>query len=149
MLISVDAATDLAEFLTGRRAGVAPEQVGLPAYGQRRVEGLRREEVASLAGVNVEYCKRLACGNARSTRSQEFRTWWAAHNVRYHRSATKRLRHPVIGELELAYEVMDLASDGLTVSVYSAEPGTRPEEALNLLGSWAATPQEPPTTAEH
>ena len=43
MLISVDAANDIAEFLTSRRAKVTPEQVGLPTYGPRRVEGLRRE----------------------------------------------------------------------------------------------------------
>ena len=39
-----------------------------------------------------------------STRSDEFRARWAAHNVRFHRSGTKRLRHPVVGELELTYE---------------------------------------------
>jgi helix-turn-helix protein len=60
----VDPANDIAEFLTSRRAKVTPEQVGLPAYGSRRVKGLRREEVASLAGVSVEYYKRLERGNA-------------------------------------------------------------------------------------
>jgi transcriptional regulator with XRE-family HTH domain len=292
MLMSVDAANDIAEFLSSRRARVTPEQVGLPTYGPRRVKGLRREEVASLAGVSVEYYKRLERGNASgvsdgvlealagalqlddaerahlfdlaraaspvapkrrrpapervrpvvlrilesigapaivrdsrvdylaanplgralyaplfdsieqpansarftfldpsaqefyvdwertakdlvahlrseagrnpydrclsdlvgelSTRSEEFRTWWAAHNVRYHRTGTKRLRHPVVGELELAYELMDVsANDGLTVSVYSAEPGSRSQEALDLLASWTATPQEDTTTADH
>src|SRR5213078_2157772 len=61
---SVDAAQDIAEFLTSRRERVTPEQVGLPSYGPRRVTGLRREEVASLAGVSVEYYKRLERGNA-------------------------------------------------------------------------------------
>src|SRR3954464_4018234 len=278
----VDPAKDIAEFLTSRRAKVTPEHVGLPSYGPRRVKGLRREEVASLAGVSVEYYKRLERGNAAgaseavlealaralqlddaerahlhdlaraanpvapkrrrptqrvrpvvqrivdamntpaivrnshvdylsanalgralyapvfdsreqpansarfafldpaahdfyadwertakdlvahlrseagrnpydknlsdlvgelSTRSAEFRTWWAAHNVRYHRTGTKRLRHPVVGELELSYEVLELAADsGLTVSVYSAEPGSRSQEALDLLASWTATP---------
>src|SRR4051812_6473171 len=60
----VDPADDIAEFLTSRRAKVTPEQVGLPAYGPRRVKGLRREEVASLAGVSVEYYNRLERGNA-------------------------------------------------------------------------------------
>jgi len=64
MLISVDAASDIAEFLTSRRARVTPEQVGLPTYGARRVKGLRREEVASLAGVSVEYYKRPERGSA-------------------------------------------------------------------------------------
>jgi transcriptional regulator with XRE-family HTH domain len=59
----VDAASDISEFLTSRRAKVTPEQAGLPSYGKRRVPGLRREEVASLAGVSVEYYKRLERGN--------------------------------------------------------------------------------------
>src|SRR3984957_2555256 len=60
----VDPTNDIAEFLATRRARVTPEQVGLPTYGARRVPGLRREEVASLAGVSVEYYKRLERGNA-------------------------------------------------------------------------------------
>ena len=54
---------EITEFLTSRRAGVTPEQAGLPVYGARRVPGLRREEVASLAGVSVDYYKRLERGN--------------------------------------------------------------------------------------
>jgi transcriptional regulator with XRE-family HTH domain len=291
MVMRVTAANDIAEFLTSRRARVTPEQVGLPSYGPRRVQGLRREEVASLAGVSVEYYKRLERGNASgvseavlealaralqlddaerahlfdlaraanpiaprrrrpaqqrvrpvvvrilesigspaivrnsrvdylaanplgralyaplfdsveqpansarftfldpaaqefyvdwertakdlvahlrseagrnpydrglsdlvgelSTRSPEFGTWWGAHNVRYHQTGTKRLRHPVVGELELAYEVMGLsADDGLTISVYSADPGSRSQEALDLLASWTSTLQRSPTTVD-
>lgn len=55
---------ELSEFLTTRRANVTPEQAGLPSYGRRQVPGLRREEVASLAGVSVDYYKRLERGNA-------------------------------------------------------------------------------------
>ena len=292
MLVSMNAASDIAEFLTSRRARVTPEQAGLPTWGPRRVKGLRREEVASLAGVSVEYYKRLERGNASgvsdgvlealaralqlddaerthlfdlaraanpvapkrrrptvqrvrpvvlrildsinspaiirnsrvdylaanplgralyaplfdsleqppnsarftfldpaaqefyvdwertakdlvahlrseagrnpydrglsdlvgelSTRSEEFRTWWAAHNVRYHQTGTKRLRHPVVGQLELEYEVMDVsADDGLTISVYSAEPGSRSQEALDLLASWTATPEPSATTPKN
>jgi hypothetical protein len=46
----MDTTNDIAEFLTSRRARITPEQAGLPTYGKRRVPGLRREEVASLAG---------------------------------------------------------------------------------------------------
>jgi transcriptional regulator with XRE-family HTH domain len=60
----VDAISELWRFLTSRRAKLTPGQAGLPSYGQRRVPGLRREEVASLAGVSVEYYKRLERGNA-------------------------------------------------------------------------------------
>lgn len=283
-MTSVDPSTDIGEFLTSRRAKVTPEQVGLPTYGPRRVKGLRREEVASLAGVSVDYYKRLERGSASgvsdgvlealaealrlddaerahlhdlaralnpvgpkprrqagqlkvrpvvqrivdamtnpaivrntrvdyiyanqlgralyaplfesreqpansarfvfldpaaqafypdwernakdlvahlrseagrhpydkdlsnligelSTRNPQFATWWAAHNVRYHQTGRKRLHHPIVGDLELSYEVMELAADpGLTISVYSAEPGSRSEQALDLLASWAATP---------
>lgn len=287
----VDPANDLAEFLTSRRANVTPEQAGLPTYGARRVPGLRREEVASLAGVSIDYYRRLERGNASgvsdsvlealanalqlddaershlhalakavnpvapkrrrstqqrvrptvqrivdamttpaivrnsrsdyvyantlgyalyaplfesveqpansarftfldpaaqdfyvdwekvakelvahlrseagrnpydtglsdvvgelSTRSPEFATWWAAHNVRYHQTGTKKLHHPLVGELELAYEVMDLSADsGLTVNSYTAEPGSRSQQALDLLASWASTPATPSTSPD-
>jgi transcriptional regulator with XRE-family HTH domain len=283
----VDASSELSQFLTSRRAKVTPDQAGLPAYGRRRVPGLRREEVASLAGVSVEYYKRLERGNATgasdqvlealadalrlddaerahlfdlaraaspiaprqrsrpvqqrvrppvrrildsitapatlsnmrcdylaanqlgralyaplfdsreqppnsarftfldpaaqeffldwekvakdlvaalrsvaghnpydrgltdlvgelSTRSEPFRTWWAAHNVRYHQTGTKRLHHPVVGDLELSYEAMELSADaGLRLAIFTAEPGSRSEDTLNLLASWAATPGQP------
>ena len=75
-----------------------------------------------------------------STRSEIFRTWWAAHNVRFHRTGVKRFHHPVVGDLTLAYEALDLAADeGLRISAYTAEPGSASEDALNLLASWAAT----------
>jgi hypothetical protein len=285
MFSSMSAENDIAEFLTSRRARITPQQVGIPTYGPRRVKGLRREEVASLAGVSVEYYKRLGRGNATgvpdgvlealaralqlddaecahlfdlakaasavapkrrrtvqqrlrpavarvlesitapaivrnsrvdylaanplgralyapvfdsrerpangarftfldptahafyadwertakdlvahlrseagrnpydrglsdlvgelSTRSPEFAAWWAAHNVRYHQTGTKGLNHPVVGELQLDYEVMDVsADDGLTIAIYTAEPGSRSQEALDLLGSWTTTPSE-------
>ena len=280
----MDAASELARFLSSRRAKVTPEQVGLPSYGQRRVPGLRREEVASLAGVSVDYYKRLERGNATgasdavlealadamqlddaerahlldlaraaspgptrrarrpaqqrvrpvvrqildsinapatvsnmrcdylaanqlgralyaplfesreqppnsarftfldpaaqdffidwekaakdlvatlrsmagrnpydraltdlvgelSTRSEAFRTWWAAHNVRHHQTGTKRLHHPVVGDLTLSYEVMEVAADTeLRLAIFTAERGGPSEAAVNLLGSWTATP---------
>ena len=279
----MDPATEIAEFLTTRRARVTPEQAGLPTHGRRRVPGLRREEVASLAGVSIDYYKRLERGhvsgvsesvlealaqalqldeaerahlydlaraanpvaprrrrpvqqrvrpavqrildsidtpalarNARldhvaandlgralyapmfdsreqppnsarwafldpaavdfypdwervakdlvahlrsqagsnpfdrgltdlvgelSTRSEEFRTWWAAHNVRFHQTGVKRIHHPLVGDLELTYETMELSADaGLVIAVFDAEPASRSEEALSLLASWTATP---------
>lgn len=282
----MDRTEDIAEFLASRRANVTPEQAGLHVTGKRRVPGLRREEVATLAGVSIDYYKKLERGNlsgvsdsvleavaralqfddaerahlfdlaravspaaprrrrpvanavrpavqrildgmtapaivrnsrvdylaanalgralyapvfesreqpansARFTfldpaatefftdwektardlvghlrteagrnpydrglsalvgelsmRSTDFRTWWAAHNVRFHQTGIKKLRHPVVGELELSYDVMELPADGgLTMSVYTAEPGSRSEEALNLLASWSATPAAP------
>ena len=284
----MDAKGEIREFLTSRRARITPERAGLPWYGDnRRVPGLRREEVALLAGVSVDYYTRLERGNTNgvsesvlealaralqldeaerahlfdlaraarttprrrraaaprvrpsvqrildavaapaflrngrmdllaanafgrafysqhfdsphgppnsarfifldprapafyreweqvatdavavlrseagrdpydrglsdlvgelSTRSDTFRTRWAAHNVRYHDTGVKRFHHPVVGDLELTYETMALAADeGLMLFVYTAEVGTRSEEALGLLASWAATVE--PATA--
>jgi transcriptional regulator with XRE-family HTH domain len=282
----VDTRTDIREFLTSRRARITPDQVGLNAYGPRRVPGLRREEVAVLAGVSVPYYTRLERGdisgvsegvlealaralqlddaerthlfdlaraagpmakrrrrsapkpirtsvqrlldaitgapalvqNGRldilatnqlarglysemfhdptrpanharfnflnprapdlypdwergaddavallraeagrdpydreltdligelSTRSEEFRTRWADHNVRLHRTGAKRFHHPVVGDLTLTFEMMELATDpGLNLLTFTAEPGTRSDEALKLLGSWAATAEQ-------
>lgn len=281
----MDARNELREFLTSRRAKITPEQAGLRTYGNgaRRVPGLRREEVALLAGVSVDYYTRLERGNlsgasetvldslanalqldeaerghlfdlartanaspthrprpsagkvrpvvqqildamtgapalvrnarldylaanslgralyadlltspagppnvARfvfldqrsrdfyddwdksahdvvailrgeagrnpydkglsdlvgelSTRSDEFRVRWAAHNVRLHRTGTKRLHHRVVGTLDLQFEALELAADpGLLLHVYSALPGTPSADAISLLASWSAT----------
>jgi hypothetical protein len=83
-----------------------------------------------------------------STRSGEFRTRWAAHNVRYHRTGTKRIHHPVVADLDLAYETMDLSADaGLNLTVYTAQAGSAAQQALDLLASWTAT-VEPAVGAE-
>src|SRR5512133_2831144 len=266
-LVVVDNRNEIRQFLASRRARITPEQAGLPAYGgNRRVAGLRREEVALLAGVSVDYYTRLdralqleeaerghrfdlaqaanttarprrrpapqpvrpgiqrildamtdapadirngrrdilaanrlgyalyselfidpvrpanvarfvflsprareffpdwegaandLVANLRteagrnphdrglqdlvgelSTRSQEFRTRWAAHNVRYHHTGRKRLHHPVVGDLELTYEVLALPADpGLSLVVYGAEPGSASQDGLRLLARWAA-----------
>jgi transcriptional regulator with XRE-family HTH domain len=282
----VDAKGEIREFLTSRRAKLTPDEVGLTSYGPRRVPGLRREEVAVLAGVSVPYYTRLERGNlsgvsesvlealaralqldeaerahlfdlaraaqpaapkrrrrtqqrvrpsvqrmidamtgapaflqngrldilaanalgralfselyvdpvrpanpARfvflsprapdfygdweraandtvailrteagrdpydsslsdlvgelSTRSEEFRTRWASHNVRIHRTGAKDLHHPVVGDLSLTYEMLDLSADsGLVIVAYTAEPGSKSAEALDLLASWTATLDE-------
>ena len=280
----MDVKQEVRDFLVSRRSRITPEKAGLPAWGgHRRVKGLRREEVALLAGVSVEYYVRLERGNlggvsdgvlqslanalqldeaerahlcdlartsaaplrasrpvgrqrvrpqvqwlldsmggtaayvrnarldllasnalgralyapvyemtgrpntARflfldpraqeffaewskvageaaallrtlagenpydqgltelvgelSTRSELFRTLWATHDVRQHRTGIKKFHHPVVGDLTLAYESMELTADsGLRLNAYVAEPGTPSAEALALLGSWAATP---------
>jgi transcriptional regulator with XRE-family HTH domain len=286
-----DLNTEIRDFLSTRRARITPEQAGLPAYGgNRRVKGLRREEVAMLAGVSVDYYIRMergglagasesvldaladalrldeaerthlfalaresgARGNQRkrtapttvrpgvqqmldamtdapawvrngrhdivamnslaralyspvladprrpanttrfvyldpeaaqeffvdydriandaasmlrleagrnphdkalielvgelSTRSELFRRRWAQHDVTFHRSGQKRLRHPVVGQLDLDFEGMELASSpGLYLNVYTAAPGTPTADALKLLASWAASQEQLPT----
>jgi transcriptional regulator with XRE-family HTH domain len=282
----MDAKTEISDFLTSRRAKITPQQAGLPWYGEnRRVPGLRREEVAMLAGVSVDYYTRLERGNVAgvsetvlealvralqldeaerahlfdlaraqrvtarprrrssprrvrpglqqmldaiatpayvrngrmdilaanalghalyslifdtsrrppnsarfafldprasdffvdwptvaddcvavlhgeagrnphdrglseligelSTQSDDCRIRWAKHNVRYHDRGHKHLRHPIVGELELSYEVMKIVADEeLTMFVYTAEPGSKSDESLRLLASWTATQNE-------
>jgi transcriptional regulator with XRE-family HTH domain len=280
----VDTKQEIREFLTSRRARITPDQAGLAVYGSRRVPGLRREEVAVLAGVSAPYYTRLERGDMNgvsesvlaalaralqlddaerahlfdlaraahptparphrrqpkqrvrpeiqwtldaitgaaafvsnerldilaanqlgralyselysaparpintarfvfldpraeatygdwdriatetvailrsaagrdpydrdlsdlvgelATQSDAFRTRWAAHNVRFHNTGVKHFHHPAVGDLHLTFNRLDLAADhGLTLFTYAAEPGSRTDEALKLLGSWAAT----------
>jgi len=69
-----------------------------------------------------------------------FRTRWAAHNVKFHRTGFKRINHPVVGALDMDFEAMELpAHPGLTLLVYTAAAGTPTADSLKLLASWAAT----------
>lgn len=75
-----------------------------------------------------------------STQSELFRERWSSRDVKFHRSGTKRLHHPVVGDLDLDYESMDLPSEpGLVLNVYTAPAGSPSADALKLLASWAAT----------
>jgi hypothetical protein len=61
-----------------------------------------------------------------TTRSDAFGTRWMQHDVRLHRTGVKHFRHPVIGDLTLAFDALELPADpGLTLTAYSAEPGSR------------------------
>jgi hypothetical protein len=75
-----------------------------------------------------------------STRSDAFRVHWAAHNVRLQRTGVKHLGHPQVGDLSLAFDVLELTADaGQSLLVYSAEPDSASHDGLNLLAAWAAT----------
>lgn len=94
-----------------------------------RVEAGRNPYDRSLTGLVGEL----------STRSEDFRTWWAAHNVKFHTTATKTLHHPAVGELELTGEALTLPGDhGLTIITYTVEPHSASEQALTFLASWSA-----------
>lgn len=74
-----------------------------------------------------------------SLKSESFRRLWARHDIRRKTSETKRFRHPVVGELTLHYESLIVNSaPGQQLVVYQADPGSPSEEALALLGSYAA-----------
>lgn len=78
-----------------------------------------------------------------STRSTHFRRLWGAHEVRHHGTGSKTFHHPVVGEMTLAYEGMSLeAEPGLTLTIYTAEPGSSSAERMHLLASWAATNEQ-------
>jgi len=279
---------EIRQFLTTRRAKITPKQAALPNYGgKRRVAGLRREEVALLAGISIEYYTRLERGDARgvsddvldalaralqlddverahltdlirtanarrptrrptrervrpsvqrildsmtgtaafvrngrldilsanklgyalyspafldphrpvnlarfifldrrstqfygdwdgiahaavgslraeagrdpydraltdlvgelSTRSQEFRVRWAAHDVKYYRSGVQPFHHPIVGDLTLNYDALEIPADpGLTIVAYTAEPDSPSQQALNQLATWTSTHEETP-----
>lgn len=79
-----------------------------------------------------------------STRSEQFRTWWAGHAVRLHRTSTKQMHHPIVGDLELTGEALELPGDtGLTIITYTVEPGTPSAQALQFLASWATNEPAP------
>ncbi|MFI6698935.1 helix-turn-helix transcriptional regulator [Streptomyces sp. NPDC050509] len=72
-----------------------------------------------------------------SVKSDEFRRLWATHDVKEKGHGVKRMRHPLVGDLTLAYETMRLPDDPEQfLSVYHAEPGSASAEALRLLASW-------------
>jgi len=280
----MDLRRDVQQFLTGMRARLTPEEAGVPMFGgERRVPGLRREEVAQLAGVSTAYYTRLERGNLRgvsesvlhslarilrmtdaetehlfdlaraasngtrtrqnkpqsrlphraaqlidampdvpavalgrlgdviganalgralfphlfsdgaeplnhtrylflddrsrefyvhwerdargvvsalrlvaghdpadralmalvgelATHSPEFRTWWAGHTVKTHTAGTKAIRHPVVGELTVAFETLTLASaPDVRIITYLTNAGSPSADALDLLRSWVAT----------
>ena len=75
-----------------------------------------------------------------SMRSDEFRSRWAAHDVRRHYAGTKMFNHPVVGLLELTFQAIELVDDpGHSITVYPAVPGSASDEKLRLLATWAAT----------
>jgi transcriptional regulator with XRE-family HTH domain len=85
-----------------------------------------------------------------STRSEEFRARWAAHHVRIHTTGVKLIHHPVVGDLELAFESFPLAADpSQSLLTYTAEPGSPSQDALSLLASWAASTTHDSHASKH
>lgn len=166
----LDAITDAPAFVrNGRRDIIAANRLGYALYSEMYISPVRpannarfiflEEERArrfypdwELAANNVVAVLRTAAGRdpfdraltdlvgELSTRSEQFRTRWAAHNVRHHTTGTKHFNHPIVGEIHLLFEASDLSADpGLSLVIYAAEPGSASADALRLLASWAAT----------
>jgi hypothetical protein len=116
-----------------RRFYVDWERNAKGAVGALRVEAGRNPYDRELSNLIGEL----------STRSDTFRVLWAAQDVHLFRDGTKRLNHPVVGEIALDHEVIPLpGEDGLVLAVYSAEPGSAGEDGLKLLASWSATARD-------
>lgn len=119
-------------FLDARAGDVFPawEKAADDAVGLLRVEAARSPYSGAVTGLIGEL----------ATRSEEFRTRWAAHDVRAHRRGVKQFRHPVVGDLTLRFDALEIAAaTGLTLVGYTAEPGSSSDDALRLLASWTAT----------
>ncbi|QWF84801.1 hypothetical protein HUW46_08253 [Amycolatopsis sp. CA-230715] len=95
------------------------------------------------AGRNPHDEELIALVGELSTRSELFRQRWASQDVRLHRSGRKSMHHPVVGQLDLDVESMDLPADpGLLLIVYTAPAGTATADGLALLASWAASQEK-------
>jgi transcriptional regulator with XRE-family HTH domain len=94
----------------------------------------------SAAGRNPHDTRLTALIGELVTRSDDFRYRWARHDVRFHRGGSKRIHHPAVGDLEFAYEAMELPdSPGLTLFAFTTAAGSPSEERVKLLGSLAAS----------
>lgn len=83
-----------------------------------------------------------------SVKNEEFRRLWAAHTVADKTHGVKKLRHPLVGELDLYFERLELPDDPAQFLVtFHAAPGSPSEDALRLLSSWSAPSEEAGTAA--
>ena len=74
-----------------------------------------------------------------ATRSEDFRARWAAHDVHEHQAGVKKVHHEIVGDMTLIYQTLVLPGEpGLTMYLYTAEPGSPSADALRLLSAWAA-----------
>lgn len=74
-----------------------------------------------------------------STRSPQFRRDWARQDVHEHRTGRKVYRHPEVGDLDVAFDVLETPGEpGISITAYSPEAGSATAQKLVLLGSWAS-----------
>lgn len=114
-----------------------------------RIAGDAAAKLRMEAGRNPHDEELIALVGELSTCSELFRQRWASQDVRLHRSGRKRMRHPIVGQLDLDVESLELpAEPGLYLNVYTAPAGTPSADNLALLASWAATQQALATELE-
>ena len=139
----MDNRSDIRDFLATRRARLTPEQVGLPPGGRRRVAGLRREEVAVLAGVSTEWYTRLERGHingvsdevleavARALRLDDEERVYLLELARAARPRTSTTRRR--GRVDVPPSVQWLL-DSMTLSAAFVNNGRLDVVAINALG---------------
>jgi transcriptional regulator with XRE-family HTH domain len=112
----------------------------------RNWDGIAADAVGSLraeAGRTPESPELTQLVGELSLGSEQFRVRWATHDVRAYRTGIQPFHHPEVGDLDLAFEVMELPADpGQTIVAYTAEPGSPSAEKLDLLASWSASPDQ-------
>ena len=151
----LDRRADLSEFLRTRRARLKPQDVGLPDFGRhRRVPGLRREELAQLAGVSVAYYTRLEQGNGRNVSAEvldaiarALRLSDAEHAHLMHLAKPKQLKKkPVARSQQVRPALRHLLDSIESVPAYIV--GRRSDilawnrMASALFGDWAEMPAQ-------
>ena len=125
-----------------KNASSIARSLGAAAGSQVHADVMARKKASLLAHVLTSTRLRTSSG------WRSFRTRCGRHDVRHHGSGTKRFNHPVVGELTLAYEGLEMAAEpGLTLTIYTAEPGSSSAERLQVLGWWAATPGNDPVAS--
>ncbi|MFI7357939.1 helix-turn-helix transcriptional regulator [Streptomyces avidinii] len=106
-----------------------------------------RENVAYLhldAGRHPEDPRLASLIGELSMKSEDFRRWWAEHPVQDKTSGTKRFHHPVVGDLELAYETLRPTDDpDQALITYAAGPGSPSHDALRMLLAWSTEAPSP------
>jgi transcriptional regulator with XRE-family HTH domain len=126
--VTEPATGELGAFVRARRDRIGPAGVGLPDSGQRRVPGLRREEVAALADVSADYLRRTEQGRVLPSNAVLDRLADAQS------AGVKLLDHPRVGRLELDYETFEITPlTGQILIVYTAAPGSATADALETL----------------
>ena len=154
----MDAANDIAEFLASRRAKITPEQAGLPSFGKRRVPGLRREEVASLAGVSADYYRRLERGQVSGVselvlealaRALQLDDAESAHLFDLARAASpiapRRSRPPKTRVRPVVQRLLDQIEAPAIVSTVSATTSPPTRSAARCTRRFSTAPNSPPT----
>ncbi len=108
------------------------DRIAHDAVGSLRTEATRNPDKA-LTGLIGEL----------ATHSDEFRIRWGGHDVRYYRSGTQPFHHPLVGDLTLDYDALEIPADpGQTIVAYSAPAGSAARRALDQLANWTTVPND-------